>query len=274
MNFMQFKDDFLGNSLQVKIQHFKFKISWFQHRVHIIMWFVWSCMIVKNEGNSPQRRFAIWRRLSLAFPVVCCTWTINTPRAPSGRSGTHAHSSELLFENYFIKDKTRWRWRSKSRPCRRWWEASKTSMTRRRSLRRWNKLLQGFCKISRLKTGWGELQQNNFLHFFSSKFYLKWFDTDLWLLALWQGGFWDERLLLWGENLFSSSRSFLSWRFNSRDTFVLILDNRAMLELKYVISITNSASGRKTCPMQIMLAWSIVCLRGNIAHFVRTLYIL
>ena len=70
---MQFKDDFLGNSLQVKIQHFKFKISWFQHRVHIIMWFVWSCIIVKNEGNSPQRRFAIWRRLSLAFPVVCCT---------------------------------------------------------------------------------------------------------------------------------------------------------------------------------------------------------
>ena len=271
MNFMQFKDDFLGNSLQVKIQHFKFKISWFQHRVHIIMWFVWSCMIVKNEGNSPQRRFAIWRRLSLAFPVVCCTWTINTPSTPSGPSGTHAHSSELLFENYFIKDKTRWRWRSKSRPCRRWWEASKTSMTRRRSLRRWNKLLHGFAKFQNYELDCVNFNQITFYRFFSSKFYLI---SDLWLLALWQGGFWDERLLLWGENIFSSSWSFLSWRFNSRDTFVLILDNRAMLELKYVTSITNSASGRKTCPMQIMLAWSILCLRGNIAHFVRTLYIL
>ena len=39
----------------------------------------------------------------MAFPVVCCTWTINTLNAPSGPSGTHAHSSELLFENYFIK---------------------------------------------------------------------------------------------------------------------------------------------------------------------------
>ena len=29
--------------------------------------------------------------------------TINTLNAPSGLSGTHAHSSELLFENYFIK---------------------------------------------------------------------------------------------------------------------------------------------------------------------------
>ena len=28
---------FSAKSLQVKIQHFKFKISWFQHRVHIIM---------------------------------------------------------------------------------------------------------------------------------------------------------------------------------------------------------------------------------------------
>ena len=37
----------------------------------------------------------------MAFPVVCCTWTINTHSA--GPSGTHAHSSELLFENYFIK---------------------------------------------------------------------------------------------------------------------------------------------------------------------------
>ena len=39
----------------------------------------------------------------MAFPVVCCTWTINTPNIPSGPWGTHAHSSELLFENYFIK---------------------------------------------------------------------------------------------------------------------------------------------------------------------------
>ena len=39
----------------------------------------------------------------MAFPVVCCTWTINTPNTPSGPSGTHAHPSELLFENYFIK---------------------------------------------------------------------------------------------------------------------------------------------------------------------------
>ena len=144
-------------------------------------------------------------------------------------------------------------------------------MTRRRSLRRWNKLLHGFAKFKNYDLDCVNFNQITFYRFFSSKFYLI---SDLWLLALWQGGFWDKRLLLWGKNIFSSSRSFLSWRFNSRDTFVLILDNRAMLELKYVTSITNSASGRKTCPMQIMLAWSILCLRGNIAHFVRTLYIL
>ena len=55
MNFMQFKDDFLGNSLQVKIQHFKLKISWFQHRVHIIMWLVWSCMLVKIREIPPEK---------------------------------------------------------------------------------------------------------------------------------------------------------------------------------------------------------------------------
>ena len=39
----------------------------------------------------------------MAFLVVCCTWTINTHSAPFGPSGAHADSSELQFENYFIK---------------------------------------------------------------------------------------------------------------------------------------------------------------------------
>ena len=152
-------------------------------------------------------------------------------------------------------------------------------MTRRRSPRRWNKLLQKNKenkrnKLLRVLQNFKTLKRivwistkYSFLHILFSKFYLIWSNTDLWLLALWQGGFWDKRLLLWGENIFSSSWSFLSWRFNSRDTFVLILDNRAMLELKYVTSITNSACGRKTCLVKIMLAWSIVGLSGNIVHW-------
>ena len=93
-----FRKLFASEDSTLQVQNFMVPTQGAHHRV--------ICMALHDSQKRrkfPQRRFAIWRRLSLAFPVVCCTWTINTHSAPFGPSGTHAHTSELQFENYLIK---------------------------------------------------------------------------------------------------------------------------------------------------------------------------